>query len=84
MANDGDERAASFAFVQSTQAETDTVAGKAAYQQSCGRCHGAAWTDGVFGPPLRGNGFLTHWSGRPVVDLLMNAHCFTQTVNSLF
>lgn len=62
--------AAGFAFVQLTQAEIDTAAGKAAYEQSCGRCHGAALTDGVFGPPLRGTGFLTRWSGRPVADLL--------------
>jgi alcohol dehydrogenase (cytochrome c) len=56
-------------FVQSTCAEVDTSAAQASYQQSCARCHGAALTDGVFGPALRGNNFLKHWAGRSAAEL---------------
>jgi len=43
--------------------------GKAAYQKSCARCHGANVDDGEFGPPLRGGPFAEHWAEQPVSGL---------------
>src|SRR5580658_3817044 len=45
------------------------VAGKAAYQQNCARCHGANVDDGTSGPPLRGAAFLSKYAGKPAADL---------------
>src|SRR5690242_18817646 len=44
-------------------------AGKAAYAQSCARCHGANLDGGEFGPPLRGQTFQRRWAGRSLSEL---------------
>jgi alcohol dehydrogenase (cytochrome c) len=44
-------------------------AGKAAYAQSCARCHGGNLDDGEFGPPLRGPAFQRRWAGRSLNEL---------------
>ncbi|HTT04012.1 MAG TPA: PQQ-binding-like beta-propeller repeat protein [Steroidobacteraceae bacterium] len=44
-------------------------AGEGLYAQSCASCHGAQLTDGRFGPPLRGEDFAGHWSGRSLGEL---------------
>ena len=38
--------------------------GKAAYDLHCASCHGQALSDGEFGPPLTGSGFLQRWGGQ--------------------
>jgi alcohol dehydrogenase (cytochrome c) len=45
------------------------VAGKAAYQQNCGGCHGPNVDDGNTAPPLRGATFLGKFAGKPAADL---------------
>lgn len=45
--------------------------GKAAYAQSCARCHGGNLDDGEFGLPLRGQVFQQRWAGRAVSELFM-------------
>jgi len=44
-------------------------AGESLYAQNCASCHGAQLTDGRFGPPLRGESFAGHWSGRSLAEL---------------
>jgi mono/diheme cytochrome c family protein len=43
--------------------------GQQLYQKECVSCHGAA-LEGVVGPPLAGDGFLTVWSARSLADLV--------------
>ena len=43
--------------------------GQQIYQAQCLTCHGKA-LEGVVGPPLAGDGFLTVWSARSLADLV--------------
>ena len=68
------------AHAQPSRTVTDGVfsAGQAArggqvYQDQCATCHGDA-LEGSVGPPLAGDGFLSIWSARPVVELVDKIH----------
>lgn len=61
-----------------TQAQTVTegvytveqaARGQQVYQEQCVTCHGDA-LEGAVGPPLAGDGFLSIWSARPVLELV--------------
>ena len=43
--------------------------GQQVYQAQCAICHGDA-LEGSVGPPLAGDGFLSIWSGLPILDLV--------------
>jgi mono/diheme cytochrome c family protein len=43
--------------------------GQDIYQTQCSSCHGKA-LDGGSGPPLVGDGFLSHWSERPLTNVV--------------
>jgi len=43
--------------------------GQQLYQGQCVTCHGGT-LEGVIGPPLAGDSFLSAWSARPLVDLV--------------
>ena len=47
--------------------------GRQVYQDQCATCHGDA-LEGSVGPPLAGDGFLSVWSARPVVELVDKIH----------
>lgn len=47
--------------------------GQQVYQAQCAVCHGDA-LEGSVGPPLVGNGFLSIWGARPLVDLVDKIH----------
>ena len=47
--------------------------GRQVYQDQCASCHGDA-LEGLVGPPLAGDGFLSIWSARPVVELVDKIH----------
>ncbi len=47
--------------------------GGQAYRDQCASCHGDA-LEGSVGPPLAGDGFLSVWSARPVVELVDKIH----------
>ena len=47
--------------------------GREVYRDQCATCHGDA-LEGSVGPPLAGDGFLSVWSARPVVDLVDKIH----------
>lgn len=49
--------------------DAQAMRGQQVYQQQCVTCHGAA-LEGLVGPPLAGDGFLTVWSARPLADLV--------------
>jgi mono/diheme cytochrome c family protein len=49
--------------------DAQATRGQQIYQQQCVTCHGAA-LDGVVGPPLAGDGFLSVWSARTIADLV--------------
>jgi mono/diheme cytochrome c family protein len=49
--------------------ETQATRGQQVYQKMCVTCHGAM-LEGVVGPPLAGDVFLSVWSARPVGDLV--------------
>ena len=49
--------------------DAQATRGQQLYQKTCVTCHGAA-LEGVVGPPLAGDAFLTVWSARPVGDLV--------------
>lgn len=49
------------------------TAGAGLYAKSCASCHGANLDDGQFGPPLRGDTFLSHWSGKGLGELFDHA-----------
>ena len=53
------------AFTQS-QAER----GRAAYRESCARCHGQDLSGGESSPALAGASFLSHWNGKGGAELL--------------
>ena len=68
------------AHAQRPQTVTEGVyaAGQAArggqvYRDQCLTCHGDA-LEGSVGPPLAGDGFLSIWSARPVVELVDKIH----------
>ncbi len=43
------------------------------YREQCATCHGDA-LEGSVGPPLAGDGFLSVWSARPLVELVDKIH----------
>jgi alcohol dehydrogenase (cytochrome c) len=43
--------------------------GKAVYDSKCASCHGSTLDNGEFGPPLRGDEFLSRWGGKHVDEL---------------
>jgi mono/diheme cytochrome c family protein len=43
--------------------------GQEIYRSKCVECQGAT-LEGVSGPPLVGNSFISNWSGRPLADLV--------------
>ena len=43
--------------------------GKAAYESKCASCHGSSLDNGEFGPPLKGEDFLSRWGGKRVDEL---------------
>ena len=47
--------------------------GRQVYEEQCASCHGDA-LEGLVGPPLAGDGFLSIWSARPVVELVDKIH----------
>jgi mono/diheme cytochrome c family protein len=49
--------------------DAQATRGQQIYEKQCATCHGAA-LEGVVGPPLAGDGFLTVWSGRSIGDLV--------------
>jgi mono/diheme cytochrome c family protein len=49
--------------------DSQATRGQQLYQQQCVSCHGAT-LEGVVGPPLAGEGFLSVWSARPLGDLV--------------
>src|ERR1035438_4540260 len=51
-----------------TAAQADR--GRAAYLESCTRCHGPELAGGESTPPLAGSGFLAQWSGKSALELL--------------
>ena len=68
------------ALAQPSRSVADGVyaAGQAArglqiYRDQCASCHGDA-LEGSVGPPLAGDGFLSVWSARPVVELVDKIH----------
>lgn len=50
-------------------ADAQAARGQQLYQKQCVSCHGAS-LEGVVGPPLAGDGFLTVWSARSLGDLV--------------
>ena len=48
--------------------DVQATRGQQLYQKLCVTCHGAA-LEGVVGPPLTGDGFLSVWSARSLADL---------------
>src|SRR5688572_19970241 len=49
--------------------DTQATRGQPLYQKQCLSCHGAT-LEGVVGPPLTGDGFLSVWSSRSLADLV--------------
>lgn len=49
--------------------DAQAARGQQLYQAQCVTCHGAA-LEGVVGPPLAGDGFLSVWSARSLADLV--------------
>lgn len=49
--------------------DAQATRGQQLYQKLCVNCHGAA-LDGVIGPPLAGDAFLSMWSAQPLGDLV--------------
>src|SRR5688572_27343255 len=49
--------------------DSQATRGQQLYQKQCVSCHGAT-LEGVVGPPLAGEGFLSVWSSRPLGDLV--------------
>ena len=45
--------------------------GKSVYDVSCASCHGPNLSDGAYGPPLNGDGFLQRWGGKPMDALFL-------------
>jgi S-disulfanyl-L-cysteine oxidoreductase SoxD len=49
--------------------DTQATRGQHVYQKLCVNCHGSA-LEGVIGPPLAGDAFLSVWSARSLADLV--------------
>ena len=49
--------------------DAQATRGQQVYQKECVTCHGPA-LEGVVGPPLAGDGFLSVWSARTLADLV--------------
>jgi mono/diheme cytochrome c family protein len=49
--------------------DVQATRGQQLYQKQCVSCHGGA-LEGVVGPPLAGDGFLSAWSTRSLADLV--------------
>jgi mono/diheme cytochrome c family protein len=49
--------------------DAQATRGQQLYQAQCVSCHGGS-LEGVVGPPLAGDGFLSVWSGRSLADLV--------------
>ena len=49
--------------------DTQATRGQQVYQKLCVNCHGAT-LEGVVGPPLAGDAFLSVWSARSLADLV--------------
>jgi mono/diheme cytochrome c family protein len=49
--------------------DAQATRGQQVYQKQCVTCHGPA-LEGVVGPPLAGDGFLSVWSARTLADLV--------------
>ena len=49
--------------------DAQAARGQQLYQKECVTCHGAA-LEGVIGPPLAGDGFLSVWGARTLGDLV--------------
>ena len=49
--------------------DAQATRGQQLYQKQCVSCHGAS-LEGVVGPPLAGDAFLSVWSGRSLTDLV--------------
>jgi mono/diheme cytochrome c family protein len=49
--------------------DAQATRGQQLYEKQCVTCHGAS-LEGVVGPPLAGDGFLSVWSARSVGDLI--------------
>ena len=47
--------------------------GQQVYEEQCALCHGDA-LEGSIGPPLAGDGFLSIWGARPLLDLVDKIH----------
>ncbi len=45
--------------------------GQVEFEQHCSACHGKNLSDGAYGPPLKGPGFLLRWGGKPLNELLI-------------
>jgi glucose/arabinose dehydrogenase len=60
------------ALTATAQTPEQATRGKAAYAESCARCHGAALGGGDEAPALTGDRFLTKWRNRPIDELSEN------------
>ena len=61
------------AVTEGVYSDGQAARGQQVYQAQCAICHGDA-LEGSVGPPLAGNGFLSFWGARPVVDLVDKIH----------
>jgi mono/diheme cytochrome c family protein len=56
-------------ITEGVYAVTQSSRGQQIYQTQCAECHGNS-LEGSSGPPLVGDGFLSNWSARPVLELV--------------
>jgi len=56
-------------IAEGVYSDTQATRGQQLYQKLCVNCHGAA-LEGVVGPPLAGDAFLSVWSARSLADLV--------------
>ena len=61
------------AVTEGVYSDGQAARGQQVYQAQCAICHGDA-LEGSVGPPLAGNGFLSFWGARPVLDLVDKIH----------
>jgi mono/diheme cytochrome c family protein len=57
------------AVTEGVYSREQATRGQQIYQAQCVACHGDT-LEGVIGPPLAGDAFLSVWSARPLVDLV--------------